>query len=346
MKNLVLVLLLATSAVFGALYFRQGSQTAQHEARITELEKSLKEKEAALKDKEAEVAATATTVAAAKKDVEELRVRLNESALTAAQKSRQANQMSEQLAFAKAEAAKPGKKGNALSEMFSNPEMKEMMKGQQKLVLGPMVDKIFGPFFQQANMNDEQKAFMKDLLLKKLLVGAESGLDLLNGDLDPAKRQEIANKIKDDTAAYDKQVKEYLGDSVYPQFQQYEKSQGDRMQLDQFSQQIAAGGTALSPTQAQQLIEAMGQQREGFKWTTDFSDQAKMTANMSDYLTEEKLTRFADEKARYDQEMLARAQNILTPEQYTAYEKFVAAQRQMQVAGMKIAAQMFGAKGK
>src|SRR6185436_3236437 len=134
-------------------------------------------------------------------------------------------------------------------------------------------------------------------------------------------------KIKDDTAAYDKQLKEYLGDSAYPQFQQYEKSQGDRMQLDQFSQQIAAGGTALSPAQAQQLIDAMGQQREGFKWTTDFSDQAKLSANMPEFFTEEKLTRFADEKARYDQEMLARAQNILTSEQYAAYEKFVAAQR-------------------
>ena len=48
----------------------------------------------------------------------------------------------------------------------------------------------------------------------------------------------------------------------------------------------------------------------------------------------------------FDGGMLARAQNILTPEQFTAYEKFVSAQRQMQIAGMKLAAQMFGTKGK
>src|ERR1051325_9794261 len=253
--------------------------------------------------------------------------------------------MSQQLATAKADAAKEAKKNNPLSEMFSNPEMKEMIKSQQKLVLGPMVDKIFGPFFQQNNLSDEQKATLKDLLLKKMLVGAESGMELMSGDLDPAKRQEIANKMKDDSAAYEDQFKKILGD-LYPQFQQYEKTQGDRLQLDQFREQIATSGSALSADQEKSLLQALGQQREGFKWTTDYSDESKVTANMSEYFTEEKLTRFADEKARYDQEMLARVQNILTPEQYTAYEKFVSAQRQMQIAGMKMAAQMFGTKGK
>jgi hypothetical protein len=60
--------------------------------------------------------------------------------------------------------------------------------------------------------------------------------------------------------------------------------------------------------------------------------------------TDDKIDRFAAEKERLDQQVLARARSILSPEQITALEQFQAMQRKMQIAGMKMAAQMFAPK--
>jgi hypothetical protein len=48
-----------------------------------------------------------------------------------------------------------------------------------------------------------------------------------------------------------------------------------------------------------------------------------------------------EEREQFDQQFLSRAQQILTPAQLTAFADFQKTQRQMQVAGLKMAAQMF-----
>ncbi len=49
-------------------------------------------------------------------------------------------------------------------------------------------------------------------------------------------------------------------------------------------------------------------------------------------------------KEQFDQQFLTQAQQILTPEQLTAFQSFQKAQRDLQIAGMKMAAQMFAPK--
>jgi hypothetical protein len=53
------------------------------------------------------------------------------------------------------------------------------------------------------------------------------------------------------------------------------------------------------------------------------------------------MNRFVQEKAQFDQQFLARAKQILSPQQYTAYEQFQTAQREMQINAMRMAAKMF-----
>lgn len=60
--------------------------------------------------------------------------------------------------------------------------------------------------------------------------------------------------------------------------------------------------------------------------------------------SDEKINQFVQEKEQFDQQFLARAQQVLTPEQAIAFEQFQTGQRQMQLAGMKMAAQMFAPK--
>ena len=88
----------------------------------------------------------------------------------------------------------------------------------------------------------------------------------------------------------------------------------------------------------------MGDVRSNFKWTTDLSKPEMAKGDYAAVFSEENVNKFAQEKERLDQEVLTRAQQILTPEQLTAFQDFQKAQRQMQIAGMKMAAQMFAPK--
>jgi hypothetical protein len=153
-------------------------------------------------------------------------------------------------------------------------------------------------------------------------------------------------KIKDETAAYDKQIKDYLGDSYYPQFQAYEKTVGDRVQLAQFKDQLTGSQNALTPEQEQQLVQAMSEERANFKWSVDFNDKTKMQANMAKIQNEDTMNKLADDLNQFSGKVLPRAQQLLSADQYTAFESFLKASSQMQVTQLKIAAQMFAPKGK
>jgi hypothetical protein len=59
---------------------------------------------------------------------------------------------------------------------------------------------------------------------------------------------------------------------------------------------------------------------------------------------EERINQFTKEKEQLDQQTLARVRPILTPEQFDAFQQFQTSQRELQLAGMKMAAQMFAPK--
>jgi hypothetical protein len=103
---------------------------------------------------------------------------------------------------------------------------------------------------------------------------------------------------------------------------------------------------ALNNDQEQQLVQAMSQERQGFKFTTDFNDKSTVSEDMFSKFTEDKMAVFFQEQDQLNQKYLSRAQTILSPEQYTAYQKSITSQQEMMKVGMKMAASMFGTKKK
>lgn len=330
MKNLVIALFVLTTLVFGGYFLSQRQKASQAETKVADLEAQLKKRQEA----------DAKVVAKKEKQVKELRGRLNETTAVAVEKSSQVSQLEEALTAAKTNSA-----GNPLAEMMKSPEMKEMIRTQQKTVIGGMVDKNYAGLFRDLNLNAEQSAALKDLIMKKSLEATDMGMSMLSGDLDDTKRKELARQIKETTDATTAQIKQFLGDQNYPQFEAYEKSMAERMQVGTFKDQMALGSTPLNPAQETQLIQALGEERQNFKFTTDFNDQSKFTGDFAQYFSEERLAQFSQEMAQLDQRSLARAQQILTPEQYEAFAKSQATQRDMQIMGMKMAAKMFAPKG-
>lgn len=331
MKNIAIALLLAVSIALGALTIHQKNQLAQMQTQLASVQNQLKKKSEA--DEKTMFAESRAKM---------LQNALTETAAAAGEQSKQVAQLQKSLVATKTNGANPF---GEMSKMFKDPKMKEMIKSSQKMFMGPMIDKQYAALFQQLNMTPEQAATLKDLLQKKMLAGADAGMSMMDGSLDAAQRADLTKQMKSETDDYDAQLKQFLGDDNYPAFQAYEKTVPDRMTVSQFSDQLAGGASPLSNDQQQQLAVAMNDARTSFKWTTDYNNKNPSSGDYASMFSEDKINQFTSEKEQFDQQFLTRAQQILTPEQATTFQEFQKTQRELQIMGMKMAANMFAPKG-
>src|SRR6185295_8549906 len=215
-----------------------------------------------------------------------------------------------------------------------------MIKAQQKLAVGPLIEKNYAGLIASLHLSQDQAATLKDLITKKVLIDADMGTSMVTGEMDSDKRKELINQARAGKAAIDDQIKQFLGDQYYSQFKDYEKTQPQRTLVGGFKDQLGSGANAMSPDQEQQLLSAMNTERQAFQFTTDYSDQSKFTGDFSSYFTDEKLGQFEKESAQLAERYKTRAQGILSADQFTAYQHFLTTQQQMQQTAMKMAAKI------
>jgi hypothetical protein len=170
---------------------------------------------------------------------------------------------------------------------------------------------------------------------------AQAGLNMLSGDMDADKRIELTKQTKAEKDAVDQEIKSYLGDDGFKEFQAYEKTLPERMAIGTFADQQLTGANKLTPDQQTQLVEVMSKDRQSFKFSTDLYDQSKIASDPANMLSGENVDKFMAEQQKLNEQYLADAQGILTPEQYTAFEKFLKSQSDMQKLGMSMVKNMF-----
>ena len=333
MKNIILIVLVLSCAGLAIVAIKQQQRSQSQSAQLAETQRQLAAVQAELKEKSEAIENAKLSEAKAKI----LQQTLSESTASAVEQSKKTEQLQQSLA-----AAKTNNPLHGMAAMFKDPKMREMMKSQQKAVLGPMIDKQYGDLVKQLNLTADQAAAFKNLLQQKMLAGADAGFSMFDDSMDAAQRADLAKQIKAQTDNFDSQIKQFLGDDNYQAFQAYEKTVPDRMSVGQFNDTLAGTPTALSSDQQQQLAQAMSDARNNFKWTADLNMQ-NLGANgdMASVLTEDNINKFVQEREQFDQQFLATAQKILSPEQFTAFQDFQNTQRELQIAGLKMAAQMF-----
>jgi outer membrane murein-binding lipoprotein Lpp len=340
MKNLVIGILLITTVVFGGLYFQQSRKATQAQVNAEGLQQKVSDLQSGVEEQEKKTAVLREELDLTRADVA---ARAQEA--TKARETLQSNLASQatlasQSQAATAKTASTNKTSSPLAEMFKNPQMKEMIKTQQKTALGAMVDKNYGKFFSDMHMTPEQSAAVKDMILSKQLAAADMGMSLFSDDMDAAKRAEMVQKIKTAGDEADAKLKEYLGEDNFTQYQAYEKSMAERMAISGFKDQLASGPNALSSVQEQQLMQAMAQERQSFKFTTDFADKSKFTGDFSMF-TEDKLNTYFQELGQLNQQYVSRAQSLLSPDQAASFAKYLEGQQSMQKVGLQMAVKMF-----
>ena len=336
MKNIVIAVLIVASITLGAIAYQQANQAAQNRSELKQVQEQLAQVQNQLQAT-AEATDKAASVERSSKAVQETLVKTSQFAK---QKEAEAASLQEKLATAQTNTSNPMA---GMAKMFNDPKMRDLIKSQQKMVMGPMIAKQYGALMKQLNMSDEDGGKLKTLLTDKMLAGTDAGMAMMDDSLTPDQRKERSKQVEDTQTEFDGQLKDFLGDK-YSDFKKYEKTVPDRMVVSQFGDQLS-GDLALSEAQSDQLAQAMSEARTGFKWTTDFSEQKPPAdGDYSALFAGDRLDKFAQEKEQFDAQFLDQAKGVLSAGQMKEFASFQKTQRDMQVMSMKMAAQMFGQK--
>src|ERR1017187_8672051 len=220
-----------------------------------------------------------------------------------------------------------------LAQMMKNPQMKEMIRGQQKFALEGM----YGSLPKYLNLSTNEMDSLKELLLDRQMALVDAGMSMMNGTgTDQKQAAEDAKTLK---AEYDKKISDLHGPQDYPVFQDYEKSAADRMSVQMFKGSLPADST-LTDQQEESLVAAMAEERKALPPSSMVNNQSPDPSKF----TEEGIAEALKQMEQLQQRDAERAATILTPAQLDQFTKFQQQMNSMAAAGMKMAVQMFGNK--
>lgn len=226
--------------------------------------------------------------------------------------------------------------GEMVSKMMKDPEMRKMMRGQQKATLGMM----YSGLFKQLRLSPDEKTRFEELLLDSQMRQVESAQGLFGTEesSDPAKDRETFQAAKKED---DAKIKALLGDERYAEFEDYQKNIGERMQLNQLQSQLEAANLPLLEQQSAQLIQIMQEEKTQLPPAIP-TDPNLSPADMKALMTSENMEKQLQWTEDYNKRLLDRAREVLTLEQMDKYRDFLEQQASMQKIGLKMAKEMFG----
>lgn len=310
-KNVWLAVLFASLAVMAAVVVRQNRQIAQLQGQLASAaaEKADALAVAALKNKPSTPVVEATPV-------ESVPTPTSLSAVPAAGAGGATN------FFA------------GLAGMFKDPQMKEMIHAQQKM----MLDQMYGGLYKTLALSPADEETLKKLLLDRQMALTDAGLAAMDGS--GSDTNQTATDPKAVKASYDKQIQDFLTPQGYELFQQYDQTVAERTEINLFKQSLSAD-TALTDQQESDLIAAMYANRKALPNSPLLNGQASNPSQ----LTEDGIAEAMKMQDQLQQQNAQSATAILNPAQMEQFTKFQQQMSAMQAAGMKMAAQMFGNKG-
>ena len=244
----------------------------------------------------------------------------------------QARQVQETSANSSEEGSRSSPFG-VLGKMFEDPAMQEVMRAQQRM----MLDTMYGPLFQDLDLTEEETKAFKELLLESQMAGVKLGASAMSGD--KAEHEAATEQLALEKESNEEMIRAFLGESGFAVYQDYQKTMGDRVLLNQFKSQLDGSRNSLGEDQFTQLVQiALDERRNSLPGIGDPSGDPRKAMEMlqSPEMQDLQLTRMEQTNLR----VLERAQAFLSPEQVASLEEFQENQLKMMRLGMEMGRRM------
>ena len=229
---------------------------------------------------------------------------------------------------------KPAEKPNmlaGLAKLFTDPEMKKLMRTQQSAGTRMM----YRDLAKELGLSDEETDKVMELLAARQAAASELALSGASGaKADPAKSAEVAD--------FDAKIKALLGPEKAAKLNEYERTAGDRMAVRQYERSFTQAGLPLDETQSAGLLQIMKDERMKAPASPLESGGRNPLAAMASMQDGAALEQALQTQRDLQQRVLARAHTVLSPDQMTAFESAQKQQLQMQEMGVKMGKAIFG----
>jgi len=246
--------------------------------------------------------------------------------------------LAEQVKASQKKAGAGGVSGKDMREMVSsmmkNPEMRKMLRGQQKSA----VDMMYSGLFKQMQLAPEEKAEFAELLLDAQMRQVEGAQGVFSDSTDAAEGRRAMEQARKEL---DDQIKGLLGEERFAEYKEYQKNLGEQMQLNQLKTRLENDQMPLQEQQAAQLMQLMKDEKKRVPSVFP-SDPNVSPAETKALMTSENLEKQFQWLDDYNKRVLEGAASFLSPEQLQKFREQQEQQASMQKMGLKMAKEMFG----
>ena len=233
--------------------------------------------------------------------------------------------------------------GKMIKKMFTDPGMKQVMRGTQ----GVAVKMMYGSLGKELGLKTEDENQLMELLIDRQMARATKGIKMSDGQIDEAQaNDEAAAAGEKSDKDLDAEIEAILGKDGVAKLADYEKGMADRMQLAQYEQSFSSSGMALNEQQSKGLLGIMQEERAK-QPPSPFDPAAKdVGASMKAMQSEDTMKKLMDSQVDLNRRVLSRAGPFLSPDQMVEFSKVQQQQLDMQELQLKMARSMFNGKGK
>lgn len=223
-----------------------------------------------------------------------------------------------------------------MKKMFTDPEMKKTMRAQQTMGIQMM----YGEMAKELGLAPDDARQVMELLADRQMAMSAAGMKMLGGETKDGDMEEVGKQVNESREGYDNQIKAILGEDGYKQFQEYERTIGERAQMTQYKQAFNATGTPLNDAQATGLLNIMKEERIKEPASPLDPNNKDVGAAMKAMQSDETMDRLMANQDEFGKRVLTRARTVLSPDQMTQFEQIQKNQRDMQQMGMKMGREM------
>jgi hypothetical protein len=290
-KNYLIILLALATVTSGLIAFNQSRRLAALEADLLKASAAA----AAVKPRSAPVAAEFTASAPAAEAASAIPAAIDPGAPAPA---------------AEAPATRENRGNNRanFAALMANPEFAAAMTVQQRAAL----DARYADLFKKLNLPPDQLEKFKSLLVDRqtsridvMIAARESGLNPREN------RDDLRRMTEEAQAEVDAAIKTSLGESVYNAYQNYETTQPQRNLVSQLDQRLGYTSTPLNATQSDFLVNALAA-----SGTAEQGGPGNWGGGGS--------------RALITDEVIQKAQSVLTPAQVSALQQLQSEQQAQQ----------------
>ena len=226
----------------------------------------------------------------------------------------------------------------SMAQMMENPTMNKMMEASQRGAIGA----LYADMIEYLGLDADETKYFMDLLMYRQMKNVDLSMKMMGGQLNESEKEAMLAEIKGAGETMKTEMEKFLNNpDDFAEFEFYEKTMGERMMLSSMDQKLGSSENALTDESYRELLGMMHDEKKSFDFSSDLHDQEN--ADLSpERFSKENLTNHARDLDRLKEIYIAKAREMLAPEQLQVFLEAIQASVEMQKAQLDMAAQMFG----